>query len=73
MKYVTLTIDEMTELMWDRFCSVNRNVPIRDNFYMSLFLRGQRSYCFPTPEYLLPPYLTKTGFLKLKVSMVKDG
>jgi hypothetical protein len=68
LKHVALTVDEMTELYWDRFCSVSRNVPNKDNFYYSLFLRGKRSSSSPVPTHLLPPYLTKDGFEKLKVS-----
>lgn len=67
LKYVTLTYDEMVEVMWDHFYSIGMNVPIKDNFYCSLFLTGQRSLCAPTPNYLLPPYLTREGFDKLKV------
>ena len=57
----------MSEISWKRFYSTGMNVPVKDNFYYSLFMRGQRSSRFPSPDYLLPPYLTMDGFTKLKV------
>ena len=68
LKFVTLTNDELIELMWTRFCRVSMEVPITDNFYYSLFVRGKRSSIDPAPDYLLPPYLTEDGFDKLKVN-----
>lgn len=70
LKHVPLSTDEMVELFWDRFHSVSRNVPNKDNFYYSLFLRGKRSGASPTPVDLLPPYLTQDGFHKLKVHIM---
>lgn len=69
VQYVTLTTDERVELLWKRLCSVSRNVPSKDNFYLSLYLRGKRSGSVhvPTPVTLLPPYLTQDSFVKLKV------
>ena len=68
LKHVPISTDEMTELLWERFCSVGTNVSNKDNFYHSLFMRGLRSELSPTPDHLIPPYLTKTGFDKLKVN-----
>ena len=67
VQYVTLSIDERVELLWERFCSVSCNVPSKDNFYLSLYLRGKRSGALPTPVQLLPPFLTQDGFCRLKV------
>ncbi len=67
LKHVALTTDEMVEIMWERFCSVSQNVPNKDNFYYSLFLRGKRSTSSLTPNHLFPPYLREDGFNELKV------
>lgn len=67
LKHVALSNDEMVEIFWNRFYSMSRNVPNKDNFYYSLFMRGERSGASPTPVELLPPYLTEDGFYKLKV------
>ena len=67
LKYVLLSGDEMAELLWKRFYSTSINVPVKDNFYYSLFMQGKRSNSFPTPDYLLPPYLSMNGFSNLKV------
>ena len=67
LRYVTHTFDEMAEIIWDRFYSVSLNIPVKCNYYYSLFMTGQRSSITPTPDYLLPPYLTEIGFDKLKV------
>lgn len=66
LKHVALTTDEMVEIMWERFCSVSQNVPNKDNFYYSLFLRGKRSTSSLTPNHLFPPYLREDGFNELK-------
>ena len=69
LKYVTRTSDEMVELVWKRFCFASKCVPMKDNFYYHLLVRGERSTSSPTPDYLLPPFLTETGFSKLKVRL----
>ena len=70
LKYTTLTGEEMVELLWDRFCIVSQNVPIRENFYYNLFMSGRRSSHDPIPEDCLPPYLRRHHFEDLKVSII---
>ena len=67
LKHVDLTDDGMSELIWKRFHSTSMNVSAKDNFYYSLLISGLRSKVLPTPNYLLPPYLTFDGFSNLKV------
>ena len=73
LKYAKLTPDEMVDMVWKNFCSVSQDIPIADNFYYSLFVTGTRSVSKPTPQYSLPPYLTKNGFDSLKVSTCVSG
>ena len=55
-------------MIWERFLSVCRNIPVADNFYLSLWFRGDCGYDpVDKPDYIAP-YLTKEGFQKLKVS-----
>ncbi len=68
LKFITSTCKELEEIFVKRFFEVCLEVPIKDNFYMSLFLRGTSSNVSSIPDYLLPPYLTKNGFQKLKVN-----
>ena len=52
---------------------VCQDVPVQDNFYLSWCLRGSRGFDPSSkPEYA-PPYLTREGFNKLKVSGLGVG
>ena len=53
---------------WRRFSQVCQTVPIWDNFQLSWMLRGQRGFNPDSNPVLSPPFLTKDGFLKLKVT-----
>lgn len=55
--------------MWSRFKKTCRDVPVHDNFYISWILRGSRGYDPLTRPDFAPPYLTRGGFRKLKVSV----
>ena len=67
MKYTTLDIDVMTDLVWKKFCNICQELSVADNFYLCLFMSGRRSMLEPIPDSSLPPYLTKDGFHQLKV------
>lgn len=65
-KYVDISSDGFGKMIWERFLSVCRNIPVADNFYLSLWFRGDRGYDpVDKPDYIAP-YLTKEGFQKLK-------
>ena len=51
-----------------RLSQVCKTVPIWENFQLSWFLRGQRGFHPDSNPVLSPPFLTREGFLKLKVS-----
>ena len=67
LKYMQQSEDEMQEIYWSLLQHTCREIPVRDNFYLGLFLRGQRGYDPLTRPDYCPPYLTREGFSKLKV------
>lgn len=67
LKYATLKEEEMVNHFWDRLCYISQNVPIKDNFYISLFLRGDRGYNPLEKPHFCPPYLKEEAFHQLKV------
>ena len=69
-KHVQISDEEVRKRLWKRFCSICQDVPAFDNFYFSWALRGQRGYDPLTKPKFCPPYVTKDGFTKLKVSFV---
>ena len=71
LKYVEMSGTEIQDVSWARLERVCREVPVRDNFYLSWLLRGGRGYDpLVRPDYS-SPYLTKEGFEKLKVGFSK--
>jgi len=68
LKYVQE--DEVAEHFWNRLNYVCKSVPVKDNYYLSLFLRGHRGYDpLKLPDFC-PPYLREKEFYKLKVVCV---
>lgn len=68
LKYVQLSEDEISDILWSRFRKLCRDVPVCDNFYLSWYLRGQRGYNpLSRPDYA-SSYLTREAFVRLKVS-----
>ena len=49
-----------------------KSVPIKDNYYLSLFLRGHRGYNPLEKPDFCPPYLREKEFYKLKVVCHKE-
>ena len=68
VRHVTLTSEEIGEVVWQRMVHTCRNVPVGDNYYLSWFLRGTRGFDIIGNPSFAPPYLTRAGFDKLKVS-----
>lgn len=68
LNYVQLSDEEKGKRGWKGFCRLCQDVPAHDNFYFSWCLRGQRGYDPLTKPKLCPPYVTRDGFTKLKVS-----
>ena len=69
-KYVEASDGTVGEFFIKRFMQVCQTVPIWDNYYMSIYMRGQRGYNPASKPALTLPYLTRDGFTKLKVSTV---
>ena len=72
-KYVKLSHKSTGAYFWKRICQVFQTVPIWDNFYLSLFIRGRRGFDPESNPAFAPPFLTREGFLKLKVSIIQLG
>ena len=68
-KYIDISSDGLGKILWERFLSVCRNIPVADNFYLSLWFRGVRGYDPVDKPHFTAPYLTKEGFQKLKVGL----
>ena len=68
LKQVEMSDDEISEMVWTQLQRVCRDIPVQDNFYLSWWLRGQREYNPLTMPNFCPPYVTKEGFTRLKVS-----
>ena len=68
LKYTHKSSDEVTSELWQRLCRVLTSLPASENYYLSLFLRGNRGFDPANNPQFAPPYLTRTGFEKLKVT-----
>lgn len=70
LKYATSKEEDVANHFWRRLSHVCQNVPIKDNFYLSLFLRHHRGYNpLEKPEFCTP-YLREEAFYQLKVCYV---
>ena len=67
LKYVKMSDEQIGQYFWKRLVDVCCTVPVRDNFYLSWWLRGKRDTS--NPDYN-PSYLKKSSFDKLKVCPV---
>ena len=67
-KYVQQGEDEVSQDLWDRFLASCTKIPVRDNIYLRWWLRGLRGFDPEMNPTIAPPFLTKEGFTKLKVS-----
>ena len=67
LKYATQEKDEVAKHFWDRLSYVCQSVPIKDNFYLSLFIRGHRGYNPLEKPYFCPSYFREEAFYQLKV------
>ena len=67
-KYLELPVDEVGSTLWKQMSRVCQDVPVQDNFYLSWYLRGSRGFDPSSKPNYAPPYLTREGFNKLKVS-----
>ncbi len=67
LKYVELSDGSVTAYFWRRFCKTGLNVPAQDNFYLSWFCRGRRGFNPREKPGFAPPFMTESGFTKLKV------
>ena len=68
LKYVQKSDEEVTQGIWERLYAVCTKLPIQDNFYVSWWLRGPRGFDPEDNPTMAPPFLTREGFTKLKVS-----
>lgn len=66
-KYVEMKSDEVGDDFSERYFKVAQNIPVKTNFYFSLFHRGRQGYDPVTKPHLSAPYLSKENFDKLKV------
>lgn len=68
MKYVSKTNEEVTSGLWERFCQICRTQHLKDNYFMSWYLRGHRGYDPASKPEFAPPYLRRENFNQLKVT-----
>ena len=64
--------NELALGLWERLLASCIKIPVRDNFYLSWWLRGIRGFDPEKDPTMAPPFLTKEGFTKLKVSRSKS-
>ena len=69
-KYVEASDGSVGAFFTRKFIQTCQTVPIWDNYYMSVFMRGQRGHNPDSEPALTQPCLTRNGFIKLKVNMI---
>ena len=69
LKYVDETVKSVEDQMWERFSRMCQDVDIRDNFYLSWFVRAKRGFNPEASPNYAPPFLTEEGFIALKVKL----
>jgi hypothetical protein len=69
-KYVQQGEDEISQDLWDRFLASCTKIPVRDNIYLRWWLRRLGEFDPKVNPTMAPPFLTKEGFTKLKVSQL---
>lgn len=63
------TVKSVEDELWERFSRMCKDVDIKDNFYLSWFMRGKRGFNPEASPHYAPPCLTAKGFLALKVRL----
>ena len=58
---------DVSQYFLKHFCRVCLTVPVKDNFYLSLFIRGTRGFSPDKSPELAPPFLQRKNFQRLKV------
>ena len=66
---VNMESDEVGRELAKRYFHLAENIPVKNNFYFSLFNRGMKGYDPVTKPDYASPYLTKNNYEKLKVSI----
>lgn len=69
-KYVEASDGSVGAFFSRKFMQTCQRVPIWDNYYMSVFMRGQRGHNPESEPQLTQPCLTSDGFMKLKVDTI---
>ena len=71
-QFILRSDDELEAGMWERFVYCCTQVPSKDNFYLSWFLRGRAGYDPLIRPDFCPLYLQEAAFGKLKVRCIED-
>ena len=58
---------DVSQYFLKHFCHVCLTLPAKDNFYLSLWMRGTRGFSPDKNPELAPPFLQRKNFLRLKV------
>ena len=66
-KFIQRSDEELETALWERFVHCCTQVPAKDNFYLSWYLRGKTGYDPLSKPDFCPLYLQKKPFDKLKV------
>ena len=64
---IEATHGDISQYFLKHFHRVCLTVPVKDNFYLSLFMRGTRGFSPDTNPELAPPFLQRKNFQRLKV------
>ena len=67
--HVEMSSDEVGQETWKRLVQLCESVPAKNNFYLSWWVRGDYGLDPVKKPDFAPPFLTKDGFLALKVPM----
>ena len=71
-QFILRSDDELEAAMWERFVYCCTQVPAKDNFYLSWFLRGRTGYDPLVRPDFCPLYLQEVAFGKLKVTCMEN-
>ena len=66
-EFIQCSDADLEAKLWKGFVHCCTQVPAKDNFYLSWYLRGSTGYDPLTKPDLCPPYLQEKSFEKLKV------